>query len=337
MKRLSSFDPLNNEIAYAGEHISEYVSLVRNKDSKNATLSVNIPNNNEEWTLYAGLSVEGIDTSQPFLNGTGNGVFDLNIATDKRSYFLFKASKAKIILSERLLPMSGGYNFRDMGGFKTKNNRYTKWGKIFRADDLNNLTEKDLDYLNSIPLKSVIDFRSADEVSKAPDRLPPSVEHTYEYPISPGNIMMLKKISDIISPMSSIMVNMNKLLVSDKKCIDVYTQYFQLLQQDNDIPLAFHCSAGKDRTGMAAALFLASLGVSEHIIKEDYMASNQYLGNKYADIIKKNKRLRSLMIVEHKYIDAAFKEIKKRHNSIENYLIDVLNVDLEKMKQLYLY
>lgn len=73
---------------------------------------------------------------------------------------------------------------------------------------------------------------------------------------------------------------MNTLLVTDPLCISRYRKLFSLLQNEENIPLMFHCSAGKDRTGMAAALVLSSLGVDEETILDDYLLSNFYLADK---------------------------------------------------------
>lgn len=319
---------------YSGNDISDKVLVTRDKNTKKALLENNIPG---KWAVYAGSSVDNIDFTSPVAEGEGTGTYALNVNDTSRSYFQIITPESKAILAERHLPMTGGYNFRDLGGYKTTNGKYVKWGKVFRSDDLHNLTDADLKYLSSIPLISIVDFRAAEEIEKAPDKLPASVRERYELSIAPGDLMSFERISDMSMPMDSLMREMNRLLVSDTTCIEQYRTYFKLLQNEEDVPLMFHCSAGKDRTGMGAALFLLSLGVDEDTVVKDYLLSNIYLGDKYTAIITQYPHMKPLMEVRADYLEAGIDEIKKRYGSVDNYLVKTLGVDLDKMKELYLY
>lgn len=322
--------------AYTGDNISDVASIIRDKNSKAAFLEIETA---DAWSLYAGTTVETIDFSTSIAEGIGSGVFPLNVPDSVRFYFQLITDKGAAILAERQLPMSGGYNFRDLGGIKNAEGKYVKWGKVFRTDDLHHLTENDLSYLAGIPLTSVVDFRSEEEMQKGPDKLPKSVENHYLFSINPGNLMTavtdVKKITE--KDADNLMMRMNELLVSDSACVKQYRHFFSLLQNEENIPLLFHCSAGKDRTGMAAALFLFSLGVDEKIILDDYLSSNVYLEDKYAEFSTVNPALKSLFEVKPEFLQAGLDRIKKEHESIENYLTKVLNVNTERMKVLYLY
>lgn len=321
---------------YAGEDISGAASILRDKETKKAQLKVEFAG---KWTLYGGSSVESIDFTTPIAEGNKEGLYDLNVNDTVRSYFQLVTEKGKAILAERHLPMTGGYNFRDMGGFKTQDGKYVKWGKVFRSDDLHKLTDADLRYLAHIPMISIVDFRADDEIQLAPDRIPSSAK-SYTYSISPGNLASAT-IEHVINlpanELDSIMIGMNKLFVTDAVCINQYKAFFKLLQNEKNVPLMFHCSAGKDRTGMGAALFLFSLGVDEETIMADYLSSNVYLGDKYAGYIKKYPNLRALMGVDPEFLKSGIDQIKKDHGSVDAYLTNVLEVDTAKMKSLYLY
>lgn len=320
---------------YSGEDISGVVQIIRDKQTKAASLTIETSG---KWTLYSGTSVETIDLSKPLLEGDGSGTFTLSVPDSVRSYFQLVTDKGRAILAERHLPMTGGYNFRDLGGFKTTEGRYVKWGKIIRSDDLYHLTEADLTYLASLPLISVVDFRAESEVNLAPDKLPASTTGHYDYSISPGNLTSSMDLSTLSSNKGdSVMMEINVLLVSDSANIKRYKDYFALLQNEKDVPLLFHCSAGKDRTGMAAALTLFALGVDEETIMNDYLSSNIYLGDKYREYIAKYPALRSLFEVKSEYIQAGIKWMKQEYGTVENYLKKVLNVDISKMKEMYLY
>lgn len=212
-------------------------------------------------------------------------------------------------------------------------------GKVFRSDDLHKLTDADLTYLNHIPMISIVDFRTESEIEQAPDKLPASAKR-YSYPINPGNLASSSMEQVFaLSPlqMDSAMMDMNRLFSIDSVCVNRYIAFFKLLQDDAKSPLMFHCSAGKDRTGMAAALFLFSLGVDKETILQDYLSSNIYLGDKYAPYLVKYPNLKPLFEVKREFIEAGLDQIEKDHGSIESYLINVLNVDIQRMKSLYLY
>lgn len=242
-------------------------------------------------------------------------------------------------MAERHLPMTGGFNFRDLGGIKNINGKYTKWGKIFRSDDLQNLTDADLQYLSSIPIISIVDFRSESEMQAAPDKLPGGIMKYYPYSINPGNLSgAANALSDLSSMnIDSVMMQINVMMVTEEEGIQRFRDFFALLQDEKNVPLMFHCSAGKDRTGMASALVLSALNVEESRIIEDYMLSNQYITEKYAQYIAQYPELKSLFQVKPEFIGAGLQRIKADHGSVENFLKNVLNVDIEKLRSMYLY
>ena len=237
----------------------------------------------------------------------------------------------------RVLPMEGGFNFRDMGGYKTITGKYVKWGKVFRSDKMSNLTQPDLDYLNNIPILTVVDFRSEEEIAESPDKKPASVVNSYELTINPGSHSSISDVLELINQNGEDFMNeVYRSLVSDPAIITRYKTLFSLFQDEEKLPLLFHCTAGKDRTGMGAALFLASLGVDENIIFEDYMISNNQLEDKYIRLMDSMPQLKALMEVRYQYLQAGFDKIKKDHGSIENYLQNVLEVNMNLMKEMYL-
>jgi len=320
---------------FSGEDLMDDAQIIRNKQTKAASLHIET---NGEWTVYAGPSVDKIDFSKPVLQGEGSGKYSLPVKDSVRSYFQLVTPEGKAILAESHLPMEGGYNFRDLGGIRTENGKYIKWGKILRSDDLHNLTEADLNYLSSIPLISIVDFRSEQEMQMAPDKVPASAAKDYAYSINPGNLMAALDMENAsTASMDTAMMQMNVLMVTDTASIDQYRKFFELLQNENDVPLMFHCSAGKDRTGMGAALVLFALGVDEKTIMDNYLESNKYLGDKYAKYIEQYPDLEPLFRVKPEFLKAGIQQIRNEHGSVENYLKDVLKVDIDKMREMYLY
>jgi protein tyrosine/serine phosphatase len=109
--------------------------------------------------------------------------------------------------------------------------------------------------------------------------------------------------------------------------MDEYKQFFQTLKNEANFPLLFHCSAGKDRTGFAAALLLSLLGVDREIVINDYMISAKNVREKYAPYVELIKQrtggrgdIEPLVTVKREYIEAAFTRIDDEWGGIENYL-----------------
>lgn len=316
------------------DKVVQKAQIIREKQTKAASLHIEAVGN---WALYAGHTIETISHTHPILSGNGSGVFPLNVSNSIRIYFDLVAGDQKITLAERHLPMTGGYNFRDLGGFRTKEGRHIKWGKLFRADELSNLTEDDLKYLASIPITSVIDFRAQAEARRSPDRLPPTVHFTYPIAITPGNLSKEGIQANMLKTnIDTHMKHMNRLLVSDPVCVRAFRIFFAIVQNNLSAPLIFHCSAGKDRAGMAAALVLFALGVDEETVMEDYLASKIYLSDKYAAFIEKHPRAESIFTVKRMFLQAGINQIKRDHGSIMNFLTKELKVDIVRMRRIYL-
>jgi protein-tyrosine phosphatase len=308
--------------------------IIRDKHTKAASFRIVTEGN---WSLYAGNSIDNIDYNQPVLTGNDSGTFPLNVSTSIRIYFRLDNEGSRLHLSERHLPMEGGYNFRDLGGFKTKDGRYTKWGKLFRADELSNLTESDIKYLSSVPITSVIDFRAQAEARRYSDHLPSTVQFTYPIAITPGNLSAEGIQANLLkSNIDGHMKQMNRMLVNDPVCVRAYRIFFAIIQNNLSAPLIFHCSAGKDRAGMAAALVLYALGVDDETIMQDYLSSKIYLSDKYEAFIAKYPRAEPLFTVKRMFLQAGINQINRDHGTVMNFLSKVLKVDIIRMRRLYL-
>lgn len=319
---------------YEGEAISGLASITRDKVTKSCYLHIATDG---EWSIYAGEQVDSIDFSTPLLSGNKSGTYQLDVNTTVRYYFQLVTETGKAILAESHLPMTGGFNFRDLGGIRNQQGKHVKWGKFIRTDELKSLTEADLEYLSAIPVRSIVDFRSEMEIEQAPDILPASVQNNYQLFIDPGNILELQNLNIASSTsLDSVMITINEYLVSDPHFVGRYKRFFEILQDENQVPVIFHCTAGKDRTGMAAALILYALGVSEECIFQNYLESNIYLKEKYAGEIEKNPKLESVLTVKEEFLRAGINKIKEKYDSVEQFLTRELSVDINRFKDLYL-
>jgi protein-tyrosine phosphatase len=309
----------------------------RNKTDKVYTLNIE---GDGHWQVFAGESIESIDTNIVIIEGNGSKEVNLtNFPTDKRIYFQYVLENStKIIASERLLPMEGAYNVRDTGGYKTVDGKTVKWGKVFRSGDLNQLTSNDIDYLENIGIKTVVDFRTNNESEAAPDKILKTVTNILKYPIGKeGPTMTEQQMIDMAATMTietskQSLINSNKNFVINHQ--NEYKKFFEVLMNDNNLPLLFHCTAGKDRAGFATALFLSALGVDKETVIEDYLLSGIYREEKLQEW-KGYPTILPLMTVYREYIEAAFDTIDNEYGGIESYLQNELGVDLELMRGIY--
>lgn len=242
----------------------------------------------------------------------------------------------ELLNESRILPITGGYNFRDLGRIKTKDDRMIKPNYLIRTDELSNLNNEDLELLCDLNIKSVVDFRTEQERSISVDKIPTTCQNEFHLDIMAGNMnTFMKKIQSGETDYKSMLHGFYTDLIRSENAQYEYRQFFKILQNPDNCGVVYHCTAGKDRTGVATALILESLNVDESIIEHDYLLSNQFLTKKYEDYISRNPTLVDLFLVHSEYLHGAIETIKKHYYSVEDYLTDVLTVDLDRMKAIY--
>jgi len=246
--------------------------------------------------------------------------------------------------SKRKVELQGAVNFRDLGGYVTGNGKHVKWGKIYRSADMSKLTDQDLTVLSERKISYDVDLRGTEESERAPDRLNPNTDYIL-CPAGSDNVgNMLQSLKGKTNGDSIMLAYYsNTAYLADR-----YKPFFgKLLNLPEDKSLVFHCSAGKDRTGIGAALLLYSLGVPYETIINDYEASNYYRAaenEKMAKIMVKFMRINNnvandVMSVKKEYLDATFDAIKKQYGSVDNFLktqIGLSNNDLKTLRKKYL-
>ena len=236
----------------------------------------------------------------------------------------------------RKIVLDGTSNTRELGGYKTEDGRSLKWGVLYRSDKLSELTDADQEYLLQLGIKRVIDFRSSEEKQNEPDQLPSTLKYV-EMPIEADGAIRPKVEAilkgDLNEDVGAILVETNKEFISDFS--GVYKGFIESLIENQE-PTLFHCTAGKDRAGFAAALVLLAVGVPEKIVIEDYMKTNKYTEETIQDYINKinlyslgsvdAEILRPLLGVEERFIRAALDEIKQKYGNVETFIRDELKI-----------
>jgi protein-tyrosine phosphatase len=167
----------------------------------------------------------------------------------------------------RLLPLVGAYNFRDLGGYPTTDGRTTRWGRLYRSDTLHELTDEDLAVLRDLELASVIDLRTPAEVERVGRGLLGSE------PVRYVNLSVLAEEGgeQRAAPAARLADTAERYLSYLETGRHALVTSFGLMADPGSYPLVFHCQAGKDRTGVLAALVLACLDVERRAIVDDYV------------------------------------------------------------------
>ncbi len=229
--------------------------------------------------------------------------------------------------ADRHVSFEACFNFRDLGGYETADGRRIAWGAVFRSDSLHRLTDADLDAASSLGIRTVIDLRSTAELDRqgrfarahadtvAFHHLPLFEEHSPvfrplaaddpEPPPGEGYVEMAWRARDTIA-----------------KAVRVIAQ--------GDYAVVFHCAAGKDRTGILAALVLSSLGVPDEAIAADYNLSERSLAPALAWAEGNAPEMAAEMATLPRWalqapipnMRAFLDILRERHGSIEMYLAD---------------
>ena len=179
---------------------------------------------------------------------------------------------------QRLLPLQGGRNFRDLGGYATGDGRHVKWGLLYRSGSMHGLTAADYAELQRRGLRVVCDLRDTRERAAEPVDWPaqgaPRVLSD-DYLLDTRDFLPAGAMKDwtATAAQAAMTASYPKMLVQFR---GQYRRMFAELLAGH-APLAFNCSAGKDRTGIAAALLLTALGVPRATVIDDYLLTNRYL------------------------------------------------------------
>lgn len=263
-----------------------------------------------------------------------------------KKYLLFfvsigflSASHAQVADSaKRHVVLQGAANFRDLGGYETKDGHHVKWNEIYRSADISKLTDADLEVLKEKNITYDVDLRGHQESAQAPDKLNPGTDYIL-CPAGSNNLGAMMKGMATIKGKGG-----DSLITAFYSTIDSlalrYKPFFdKLLALPTNQALVFHCTAGKDRTGIAAALLLYSIGVPYDTIIKDYEATNYY---RKAENIKTTTQMvkymhvdedvaKSMMAAKKEYLDATFNAINKQYGSVDNYLKTQIGLDDQKI------
>lgn len=252
--------------------------------------------------------------------------------------------------SQRLLTINNGFNFRDLGGYPTTDGHVTKWQRLLRTGALAQLDDQDLAVLARIPVTIDVDLRSPAEVKKAPDRIPAGAKY-YHLPVLADDATAASHSDEEIAAVMQEpgngyrhMIDVYRQMITVASAKAAFQKLFDLLLANQHGALLFHCTAGKDRTGIATYLILSALGVKEEVIIEDYLLTNDVTKDFRDQWLQKMRdqgasealiaNRAALASVSADYLNAAVKEIKTKYGDVMHYLTNYLEISPTQIKQL---
>lgn len=273
------------------------------------------------------------------------------------------------VFAQQFLPVEGIVNARDLGGYDVPGGLKVKSGQLLRAAHLANATPKDLAYLEKLGVKTVVDFRKLDEKVGVYDKAVPGATYI-ALPIDASggagatatekekkrflgkkkvNIKKLIVLAAFNEKAKHVARELYPIILFDPKCQKEMADFLRLVVDRGDKPVLFHCTQGKDRTGVASALILAALGADRKTIVEDFDVTNKV----YAKDVARYTRLVGFLggKEEEKAVVKAFMgcntenfvkaldTVEERYGSLEGYLqgpMGLTDEDLAVLKARYL-
>jgi len=247
-------------------------------------------------------------------------------------------------------------NFRDLGGVKTKDGHTVKKRRLLRSGELVGLCDEAAsELLENHDLRLIVDLRSEGEVHNAPDDHFDGVRYknvllhkrNERPPVAPGEkeFRKLREVTQVIEYMKNAYENM----VSNPFAIEGYSEFIRLAAENKEGALLFHCYAGKDRTGVAAALLYTLLGVSKEAVIYEYMLTNGQRKAENERILEKARQqgkdeaglavLKISYEVCPEYLERVYEIADEKSGSFLRYIMDNMGVtkaDVAELKRNYL-
>lgn len=318
-------------------------------------LSYALTGDSHEVQIFASTDPTGANGRKLILKTTDTSVTVDAGAPHQRVYFFIKPDHgSEREVSIRHLPLEGTPNFRDLGGYETTDGRFVRWGLIYRSGVLTHLTASDFTYLAPLGVRVVCDFRTADENRTAPEIWIPGSDVAHvALPIGTSGT------KDVNAPMNDFL-STHPTEQQTKAWLaktyggfaatnaPEYAKVFKQLEEDH-LPLLYHCTAGKDRTGVFSAFLLLTLGVPMKTVLADYELTNKYLLDAVSPAEAKKMLAssspslanvspevqRALMSADPDYLRSTLRQIDERYGSFDNYRRTQLGVsdsDVETLR-----
>ena len=248
-------------------------------------------------------------------------------------------------MTSRILALEGVDNFRDYGDYRTAAGRHIRPGRLYRSANHAMATDADLDAIAALNLSVMVDLRRAEERLRSPNRRPETCAAVVisndidENQGDPDPWMTFLSGSDLTpGSFHDYLLDYYREAPFKARHVDLFTRYFRALGETEG-PVLIHCAAGKDRTGILAALTHHLVGVHADDIVEDYLLTNDEARfERRAPLALQHLAeatgrqpdpavARMVMGVDAVFLDTAFKALTEAHGGPDRYMEQVLGVD----------
>jgi len=215
--------------------------------------------------------------------------------------------------------LQGASNFRDLGGYATRDGHRVRWRQIFRSNHLGHLTASDVEVVRGLGVRSAFDFRGVEERAAAACVIEEIAVHSL--PIEPTVVAALRARlqARALSSADALEIMRESYRNYVRQNTHSFRELFAHLLEDR-APLVIHCTAGKDRTGFACALLLHALGVPAEVIAEDYLLTNRFYRrdpNSSPDLPDDVRQ--AIGSVEASFLAAGLDTVRADYGDLENY------------------
>ncbi len=283
------------------------------------------------------------------IGGALLGVWRLLVRLQRRPTYPPAAAYVRRVDDEnRLLGLETVANLRDVGGYYTESGQRVRRGLLFRGASLAYLSEAEAAKLAELGLKLVCDLRTPQEIAAAPDRVPPGARYWHLPILQLENRWREAARMVLIPNYLDSLTRQVYIRIVDHQHAKLAALYREWMLPEN-LPALVHCSAGKDRTGVAVALLLRVLGVPEEVVLADYSHTNdffEYIQQLSTDLIDGLKRLglrrediTGLLIADPANLEALLRHIDAAYGGVEGYFRTALgfnDADLAALRAAFL-
>lgn len=241
-------------------------------------------------------------------------------------------------LPNRILHVDGVINFRDIGGYRTRDGQRVRTGQVYRSGALGEISESGLATLNDLGVKLICDLRSDEEKDTLPDRFPENAPIYAHLPLLAADNRRERLMALLFNrqKFNTMMPEMYTNVIVDGNA-HLYGDILRRLADPDHLPTLIHCTAGKDRTGVAAMLLLSLLGVPDEVIIADYSLSNLYYLHflKFGNLAIQSidwmgitaEDLQPLFVSHPDTMRTTINHIRRKYGSVENYLRSAAGVN----------
>lgn len=308
-----------------------------------------------EYKVYWSACPAGFTDDNELPSFTKDTVMENPLGAARRSYYHIFGDGRYSVAAPRVLIADGQSNLRDIGGYNTADMQaFVKFGTVYRSHVLGELLGAGKEVLDNLGLDTIIDFRTPSETEKWPDPDVPGAEY---FNMSPMAVNNPGQFAASLDDMKNFGEDAALLVYKDVKESyrtmpfgnESYQKMFRLLL-DGRTPMLFHCAAGKDRTGIAAALILSVLDVPRDTIFYDYMLTNdartryidmmaEMLSEKLGGGEQAKAAIRFFVGVERSSLEGTFEAIDAKYADMRDYFHNELllsDADIEKLKDMLL-